>query len=394
MPTHPTSQPESRVVRLVTGRLAITVEHSDWPLDALCGFASRHNPARGYLFISKVLGKHHPVRPKVMAEIHSRLAGKILAAGPTGPVVAIAMAETATALGAGVFDACLRDTGADDWLFLHTTRYRLSRPVAFTLTEDHCHAPNHIVYEPASSRGSALLHGARTLILIDDEISTGNTLLNLARAATRAAPGLEKILLVSIKCWQDADGRAAMAARFPRPVEFAHMLAGRFEFQPDAAAPEPTLFKSVGDGSPKDRFLPRNDGRFGLTATEWRTSARGGIETQIRDIMRDLEPGGERSMLVLGTGEFSWPPYLLARRLEEEGFDIVFQSSSRTPIRIGNDIANILCFEDNYHDGIDNFLYNVDPDCPRGKIVCYETSPLPAAHDLPRRLRARTVFFR
>jgi len=53
-----------------------------------------------HLFVSKVLGKHWPVRPTVMREIHARLATQI--ANLPGPLLVIGMAETATALGRGV----------------------------------------------------------------------------------------------------------------------------------------------------------------------------------------------------------------------------------------------------------------------------------------------------
>ena len=62
---------EHRVVELPTGRLSIEVLRSDIALDQLCGFAARRNPKRGFLFVSKVLGKHIPVRPSLMRQVHA-----------------------------------------------------------------------------------------------------------------------------------------------------------------------------------------------------------------------------------------------------------------------------------------------------------------------------------
>lgn len=46
------------------GRLTITLTENGHRLDELIAFASRLNPRRGYLFVSRVLGKHIPVRPQ------------------------------------------------------------------------------------------------------------------------------------------------------------------------------------------------------------------------------------------------------------------------------------------------------------------------------------------
>ena len=52
-----------------------------------------------------MLGKHYPVVPSRMEEVHRRLADKIQLDGPT---VVIGLAETATGLGHGVFVELLR----------------------------------------------------------------------------------------------------------------------------------------------------------------------------------------------------------------------------------------------------------------------------------------------
>ena len=59
------TEPERHEVTLPNGRLsvAVTVQSADWPLARLCAFAARHNPRRGFLFVSKVLAKHHPSTP-------------------------------------------------------------------------------------------------------------------------------------------------------------------------------------------------------------------------------------------------------------------------------------------------------------------------------------------
>src|SRR5262245_58144562 len=102
----------STIIRLRAGTLRLRVDHADVGLHELCGFASRRSRKRGFVFVSKVLGKHYPVRPGRMADMHSRLA-RGLARLP-GPAVLIALAETATALGQGIHECWLRASGRDD----------------------------------------------------------------------------------------------------------------------------------------------------------------------------------------------------------------------------------------------------------------------------------------
>jgi hypothetical protein len=83
---------------------------------------------------------------------------------------------------------------------------------------------------------------------------------------------------------------------------------------------------------------------------------------------------------------------MVALALEEMGHPTVFQSTTRTPIAPGPAIKGALRFPDNYHDGIDNFIYNLDPDFPGDTVIAYETDPLPAGHDLSARLGAKALF--
>ena len=191
-------------VELESGVLSLNVAQADLPLEQLCGFASRFNPKRGYLFVSKVLGKHYPVRPRVMSDVYQRLANKLPALD--GPVVVIGMAETATALSQGVYESWLarlerEGSKRDDLLYCHTTRYALDRPLALEFDEPHSHAPQHLLYEPDDPRRRRLFENAKHLVLIDDEISTGATSANLARAYREKHPQLESLQIVSLKNW-------------------------------------------------------------------------------------------------------------------------------------------------------------------------------------------------
>ena len=373
-----------KVVTLRTGRLEVEVIRADMPLDELCGFASRNNAKRGYLFVSKVLGKHYPVRPSKMQKVYLALARKLADLGLNPPVVAIALAETATGLGQGVFEALLSLEKINQRLFIHTTRYHLNRKTAFLFEEPHCHAAEHILYTPIGVDEREVFLGARTLLLLDDEMSTGKTLSNLAAAFQSINPRLERIVLVAIKNWLDDDTREAIEEKTSCQVEFVSLLDGYFSFVPNLEFLITTGHKSVGNGAPKDSILRSNFGRLGLKDSP---------SLDYNEIMQKLQLSRDGTTLVLGTGEFSYLPYKLAAALENDGYDVVFQSATRSPIILDGDIVHKLEFEDNYFDEIDNFLYNVRPEQYDHVVACYETQTVPEGHDLPRQLGAQMVFF-
>ena len=85
------------------------------------------------------------------------------------PVVFIGFAETATALGHGVFD-CF-----SDGVYIHSTRELLvDQDVTLYFEEEHSHATDQRCYAPEQ-----YLNNDKPICLVDDEITTGNTALNI-----------------------------------------------------------------------------------------------------------------------------------------------------------------------------------------------------------------------
>lgn len=153
---------------LPTGDLGVTVDRARWPLDRMCGFAARRNPRRGFLIVSRVLGRHLPARPSEMRNSARDLAALVSADLP-GPVLFLGFAETAVCLGQTVFREWRALTGREDAVFLHSTRQQIDAPELCRFEEPHSHASTHIVYRPALPGFAA----PRSLVLVDDEVSTG-----------------------------------------------------------------------------------------------------------------------------------------------------------------------------------------------------------------------------
>ena len=157
------------------------------------------------------------------------------------------------------------------------------------------------------------------------------------------------------------------------------LLQGTYRFTEDENAVSPHM-PDVGAVTTGDWPIdPLNDwGRLGVCRVD---------DTLAPDIQ--FIPG--QRILVVGTGEFVWRPFLLAERLECAGADVHFSSTTRSPISLGHDIVHALSFSDNYGLGITNFLYNVRPGQFDRVLICSETTALAVPQSLIEELDAEVI---
>ena len=345
--------------------------------EAIFAFAERDNPRRAFLFVSRVLGRHVPVRPSCMRRAFTRLADDIPGDLP-GPVLMTGMAETAVGLGAGVHDAYLERTGRDDVVYLSSTRARFAFPLLADFSETHSHASAHRLYRPQHARERTLLEGARALVMVDDEASSGATFAHLAEALERA--GLDALIHVHTAVLTDwSDGRDApgpggtgagttggTAAGEAVTRSRSALTRGRHEWTPRANAPRRTLPDADTPREPTVDPLPRaDDGRLGRASR----SARGCPPALAASLDPRCGP-----VLVLGAGEHVWEPFLVAESLERDGRDVRFGATTRSPILPGHAIRRGYAFGDHEGLGITNYLYNVDPDAFERIVLCVDTA--------------------
>lgn len=358
---------------LMRGLLQVNVAPSSILPESLFGFAERRNPKRAFLFVSRVLGKHIPVTPSVMQASYESLASKIPTDLP-GPVLVIGMAETAVGLGAGVHRAY--SATRPDSMYIVSTRHPVGTEMFARFEEEHSHAANHLVHKPADPDIREMMLNARSLVLVDDEASTGKTFINLHRALVDAGLNkVERVVTCVLTDWSDG----AVTNSLGSIADQVSLISGDYSFteDPEASLPEMPETGTVEVG---DYLInPLNDwGRLGVRSV---------ADTLAPDIQ--VKPG-ER-IIVLGTGEFVWKPFLLAERLERAGADVHFSSTTRSPIAIGHSIHHALSFSDNYGLGIVNFLYNVAPGQFDRVLICTETDAVAVPASLIEALNAEVI---
>lgn len=331
-------------VPLSSGNLHLSIHehHEDWPLTRLSDFGARANPKRGFLVVSKILGRHIPARPSDLRQAMDDLAGEISTRLP-GPVLVVGMAETATALGQGVHASYVEHTGRNDVYYVQSTRQVDGRDPLLAFEEAHSHATSHLILQPRSDEMREVYRKARTLVIVDDECSTGNTFIESATALLGVMPSVERIETAVLTDWSGGD----YLERMPRPANRHFLLAGKLTWtpDPDAVARAALSAGSNGHGKAPPSGTPA---RYGIR------SPQEGVPP-VKDLLHGISG---RRVLVLGECEFTYPALLLGERLEQAGNDVRVQAITRSPVMEGGAIGDTARFDDPYESGAPCFLYN------------------------------------
>ncbi|MGY1815359.1 phosphoribosyltransferase [Blastococcus sp. SYSU D00820] len=353
-------------------------------VEDLVGMALRRNPRRAHLLVSRVLGKHVPVDPRLVlgagrllgALVADRLAGveaggigedggKLLAAALTGadPAAAaellalcdqkrasgtvpdalvLGFAETATGLGGAVADALPADS-------LVSTRRAVPGAVpAGAFEESHSHATSHLLLPEDPD----LLARPRPLVLVDDELSTGNTVMDTVRAVQRLGPR-ERYVVATLVDLRSGEDRARLD-RFARDagvrIDVVALVTGRVRLPADVLARGQALVAAAGT-APAPAPLP-TPGTVRESAVAWprgvRESARHGraaaelpafddaVRSVARELAAELPVAAGGRVLVLGTEELMHLPVRigaeLAGLLAGRGAEVLVSSTTRSPV--------------------------------------------------------------
>lgn len=367
----------------VAERLGVALE-GDGELQELLGLALRRNPKRAHLLVSNVLGKHVPQKPSVVYGAGYGLGERVralLGADEARRAVVLGYAETATGLGHAVAD------GLRDAPYLHSTR----RPVAGVaqaggFEEAHSHATSHLLLpeDPELLAGGA---EASTLVLVDDEFSTGNTVLNTIRALHESHPRERYVIvaLVDMRSAGDRDRLTAFAAEIGARVDLVTRSSGTVTLpegvlergQALVAAQEAEQAGRTDEASKRAARVTRVDldwpaqvpdgGRHGFTPDH-----RAALEAALPGLAERIAGALDshvRRVLVLGFEELMYAPLRLGTALEAvlgSGAEVRYSTTTRSPVLAVDDpgyaIRTRLVFpaHDDPADGPgDRYAYNV-----------------------------------
>lgn len=327
--------------------------------------AIRKNKKRRFLFVNRYLGKHLAVNPKLVLEQGKELGKRAMEClNKNEKVAVIGFAETATALGNIVFSAL----ESKNKVYYHTTREILNWNEVIEFKEEHSHAREQLLYLNESFD----LNNYEKIMLVDDELTTGKTCINIIRELNKNYKNKEYII-VSILNWmgkEDYEKYITLEKELSVNIKFVNLVNGSFKNSLEDDSFDMILedHKEYDDNIVVKEFFVGLDkvlindkysnytGRFGLNY-----EMDMDLEEKIKKISKKIQDEivGE-SILILGTEEFMYIPLKVGAYIEK---DVYFHSTTRSPIEVvkeeGYCIKSKKTHSSFYNKGVVNYVYNL-----------------------------------
>lgn len=316
-----------------------------------------NNTKRTYLLVDPLQAKHMPASPSSALSMMEALGSKIASLYPETRLV-IGFAETATAIGA-VAAGCI----SDDCVYIHTTREDMNEVEGWIeFLEEHSHAAEQKL---ASEKLSQLFASTDTIVFVDDELSTGKTIINIVENLIDTYPELEdkKLVAASVINRVSEENIAIMKAS---GIENVCLL--KLENQDYAKAVEDIeAYEAEAVDAPESKLrpcaaYPVPDARLGVTMGDY----NGKLAEMSEDFINSNRLNIFGKVLVMGTEEAMYPSLVLAKHIEASGIaeEVKCHSTTRSPIGIsqaeGYPIKSGHIVHSFYSDDRTTFIYNLE----------------------------------
>ena len=369
-----------------------------YPEQDLLRLAKRvNNPKRSYLLVNPLQGKHIPAAPDKAIDM-MRALGRAVNKMQTGKALIIGFAETATAIGA----VAATELG-QDCIYLQTTREAdesVGRWIRFS--EEHSHATEQKL---CGDNLEEYISICDYILLVDDEISTGNTILNIVSAIRKNFPAAVNKDFVTASIINRVDN-SALSEFYRRKISFLYLLhpeEGSYEEQVQAFSVGEALYPKNEENKSRPvvchltKTIPPP--HRGVATGEYNRACDG----LITEIEQKLSFVNNERVLVLGTEEFMYPALLLAYRIQKTGKagSVRFHATTRSPVGIseehGYPITNGIKLHSMYSEERVSYLYNIEA---YDTVIVFSDAPvtsMTAAAELQRGLEekhcSRVQFF-
>lgn len=290
-----------------------------------------NNGRRPYLLVNPLQAKHIPVAPSEALQMMASL-GEVVAENYSEARLVIGFAETATAIGAVV-----AKTISDECLYIHTTRENVRTAKQYIyFTEEHSHATEQKL---VSDDLNNYLEETSTVILVDDEFSTGKTLINMVNQLKATYPVLNKKKFVAASIINrlsednlnrlEKEGIESVCLLKLPNVDYTEEVASILAETAECCLVPPRQLQSAASvivcnfPDPRSGVVISDYFDICLTKTEL---IKGSFELK------------DKRVLVLGTEECMLPALLIGSKIEKAGLarSVKCHATTRSPIGICN----------------------------------------------------------
>lgn len=339
---------------------------------AMC---KRHNNAkRDFLFVNKKQAKHIATSYDEFSSMTAKLYNQIITRiNPKGTILIIGFAETATAIAADImrrFSNCKQYENNDIW-FVQTTRQHLKHKKYLMFQEEHSHATEQRLYwDPEKA-------DIDTVIIIDDEITTGNTVINMMKLFKKFYPKAT-YACASVLNWQNDADRKRFAEH---GITATALITGKIKDVTPKMDIENDGYhdgcKLYATSKMVQRFINRPFIKSGGKPLFLEGCNKENFKAYMRFLHRAYRENvlwfSNKKYLILGTEECMYQAIVLSKMITNS----ICHATTRSPITVHNSddyfIKNEMTMNSNYGD-YEVHLYNI-PDELYDEVIMVTDTP-------------------
>ena len=301
------------------------------PKDLVTVAKRLNNNKRPYLYVNPLQGKHIPVAPKDSMKVYQTMGRLLSEKYPNEHILTIGFAETATAIGLAV------SMYASNVLFcMHTTRESYEDAEYLFFTESHSHATDQKLI---INNLSDVLKDITKIIFVEDEVTTGNTILKLIHLMKNSFSDYSGTYgILSIINSMDGDrlyeleGQGISCDYICKiPYEYNIKLIEKFSY-----CQQEKVIASHESFSGKNQFDIKINSRYIINKEEYFSACKD-LWKRIENMFGKSFLG--KKILVLGTEEFMFPAMFIAYMIEKSCPNVIVKNhaTTRSPIMVSKD---------------------------------------------------------
>lgn len=336
----------------------------DINFEELVGIAERdNNRKRNYLYVNRLQGKHIPVSPEKCIRLFTQLGERVNKEAKNEKITVIGFAETATAIGATIASHL-----GNNIHYIHTTRedrFGIENTVNFE--EEHSHATEQKLYCIDAKR---YLYEADRLIFVEDEISTGKTILNFIHSLKnnkyiKDNQVIEVVSIINGMVENDVNkfDELGINSNFLIKIQNHKQI---LEFPIKESNWKDKDISNIKTQIPiveQHEIKGNIDPRLGISVHIYEEAIKK-LEDSILDIINH-KISENTKLLVLGTEEFMYPAIKVAYAIEKKwGNEVKVHATTRSPILPKKDldypIESRFELRSFYEESRKTFIYNLD----------------------------------
>ena len=299
-----------------------------------------NNTKRSYLVVDPLQGKHVPVEPSKALNLFKSLAEKLQGKYEGERLLLIGFAETATAIGAQA--AITLGTK-----YIQTTREVIQDARYLFFSEAHSHATEQKLVKDDIDR---VINDIDRIVFIEDEVTTGNTIMNIIKIITKEYQKKTKFAVASLlngmteeylKIYQDEKIELHYLVKTDHSgygtVAEQYRCDGLYICSiPENHTQESADIDVQSEKNMREHIISipgwMNARRF-VDAKQYEAACKKLAKTVITET---VVKQGER-VLVIGTEEFMYPALLTGYEIEKMGCVVRCHSTTRSPIAVSTE---------------------------------------------------------